>query len=123
MYWKRIAVLPGLGLLQRFDLLAELSSPGPVVRATLGVAGSFLVALFEIADGGILLPLFSLGVLQPIGYTLVSLGRHPEPGATVKALALLPIYAIWRIVAASRDWLTPGSPAWVRTPRHQEEGA
>jgi 1,2-diacylglycerol 3-beta-glucosyltransferase len=106
--------------LQRLDLLAELSSPGPVVRGTCALAGAFISLTLPGPVSGLLVALFATGLAQPLLYAGLALRRHPEPGPTLRAALHLPRYALWRMAVAVRALLRPGSRAWVRTGRTQE---
>lgn len=118
----RILAAPGLSLLQRLDLVAELSNVGPVVRAAMAMAG---MAAAQLAPSPLRLPLtvlFSLGIVQPAWYALVSLVRHEAPGAALRAFAYLPVYAAWRVGVGLRAFGMSGRKHWVRTARHEEGG-
>jgi cellulose synthase/poly-beta-1,6-N-acetylglucosamine synthase-like glycosyltransferase len=120
IYWRTIVFGGGLGALQRLDLVAELTSLGPVVRATTALIG--FVATYWCVAGGrtVLAVLFLTGLLQPALYSCLSLIRHPYPWATVKALGYLPFYAGWRLVVAAGTLKGLGSKRWVRTQRRDE---
>ena len=123
LYLGRILSAPGTRLLQRVDLLAELSSFGPVMRGMVAMAGVALALLLKPALWLLLTLLFASGVLQPAFYSLISLARHPEPGATLVAFAKLPSYALWRLWVGVRGLLpSPRGAEWVRTARHKESG-
>lgn len=122
LYAGRILARPGLPLLQRLDLLAELSNPGPVMRAFAGGVGALLALAARPAGWPVLVALFASGIAQPLLYTVVSLARHPDPWPTVAALARFPAYAAWRVAVGLRTIALSGRGTWVRTARH-EEGA
>ncbi|MBK7715790.1 MAG: hypothetical protein IPI38_10250, partial [Gemmatimonadetes bacterium] len=45
------------------------------------------------------------------------LARHPEPGATVRALAMVPVYAAWRLVVAVGTLFRLRDRTWKKTER------
>jgi 1,2-diacylglycerol 3-beta-glucosyltransferase len=122
LYWRAILRRPGVRMLQRLDLLAELSSFGPVMRALVAIAGMALTLVLLPSFAPVLLALFAAGLAQPALYSLLSLVRHPEPGRTALAFLRLPGYALWRLGVGLRGLLPSGRTAgWVRTARHEEE--
>ncbi len=117
----RILRTRGISLLQRLDLLAELSSLGPVMRAAIGVAGMFASLACPVRPVAITLAaLFGTAVLQPALYSIVTLIKHPEPVATMRAFMLFPAYAVWRVLPGVTSLGMSGRKSWVRTARHEE---
>lgn len=121
LYWKQILSKPGLSLLQRIDLYAELTNAGPSVRGMLGIIGT-VVSLFLVPEAAkwILAAAFSMGILQPLLYAFIALGDHPERGATIAAMFRLPFYIVWRSWVGVRALFKGGRGRWVRTARHDE---
>lgn len=120
LYLRRILLEPRVAFLQRLDLVAELTNLGPVVRGLLGGFGLTLT-LFSRPPGFLALAIaFSTAIVQPALYSLVSMARHPEPGATLLAFLRLPAYAGWRFYVGMRALFSPGQGSWVRTQRRQE---
>lgn len=117
--WK-IMTDTELRLLQQLDLIAELGSPGPVMRGFLGVIGICAVGVLDPLLAPALTALFATTVLQPAVYSLLSLWRHPEPVATLTAFTRFPLYAAWRIPVGVKAMLASGTDRWVRTVRHEE---
>ena len=120
LYWKEILTKPGLRLLQRIDLFAELTYPGPSVRGALGIIGASLSLLVPSPLKWGLAALFASGIAQPGLYALIALREHPEPGATIKAMLRLPFYAFWRSWVGVRALFRGGRGRWVRTARREE---
>jgi cellulose synthase/poly-beta-1,6-N-acetylglucosamine synthase-like glycosyltransferase len=121
LHWHEILASPGVPVLQRLDLLAELLSLGPVIRGMLGGAG--VLASFAIDSPYALVAavLFATGFLQPILYSLLVLRQHPERSATLLALLYLPRYALWRLAVGARGLLSVQRNAdWTRTKRKPE---
>src|SRR5207253_2046760 len=96
LYWKQILTKPGLRVLQRIDLFAELTYPGPSVRGALGLLGVLASLIIPSPVKWIFVGLFASGVVQPALYAMIALRDHPERGATIVALFRLPFYAFWR---------------------------
>ncbi len=109
-----------LGVRQRLDLIAELSSVGPVVRGALGGLATLICLIAQPAGWPLLTILFSTTVAQPALYGAIALVDHPQRAATLRAFAYLPRYALWRIWIAGRAILARPE-RWVRTARHLEE--
>lgn len=121
LYAARILTQRGVGLLQRLDLLAELTSFGPVLRTVGASLGLLAALLFAPRWSPLIVALFAASILHPIVYSLVSLARHPQRTRTMAAFLHLPRYAAWRLFLALRSAVTPKSGQWVRTARHQED--
>lgn len=119
-YWWRILKSRELPLLQRLDLIAELSSTGPVMHGFLGFSGLIVTLLLNPPLTPLLIALFATTVIQPVLYSLISLAKHPEPVATLGASLRLPLYAAWRIPVGVKAFLMSGTERWIRTGRHEE---
>jgi len=118
IYLRGILTNGRVGALQRLDLLAELSSPGPVSRGVLGVVGAGMALATPYPASLVLVVLFATGVLQPLWYSVLALRTHPRPRAVVKAVLRLPVYAVWRVGIAVLFMLTRTKREWHRTRRH-----
>lgn len=121
LYARRILAQRGVSPLQRLDLLAELTSFGPVLRTVGAGFGLLATVLLMPAWAPLIIGLFAASVLHPVLYSIVSLVRHPQRGQTLAAFLHLPRYAAWRFFLALKSVVTPRSGQWVRTTRHQEE--
>lgn len=120
LHWRELFRAKGVPLLQRLDLVAELTSLGPIVRGA--AAGTGMLAAWAVG-GRLGLPaavLFATGFAQPALYAALALRNHPEPLATLQAFAGLPRYAAWRLGIALRGLFRRGPGAWVRTARRSE---
>jgi 1,2-diacylglycerol 3-beta-glucosyltransferase len=105
---------------RKMDALLELYWPSPAVH----VALALLFAAVAAASGVVPLAILGLAFAAAIGEMAVGLGfiilRHPEPLATLRALAWAPIYTLWRVGIAVRARLSQRARReWVRTPRHE----
>jgi 1,2-diacylglycerol 3-beta-glucosyltransferase len=121
LYWRQILGSGKCSWLERLDLLAELSHPGPVMRGWLGLVGAAGTLTLQPWGWPVSAGLFATGVLQPVLYAALALRDHPQPAATLGALARLPAYALWRGVVGVRAALVSGRGAWTRTARHAEK--
>lgn len=119
-YARALVTTPGVALLQRVDLAAELSSVGPVMRAFLGAAGIVGVLMARPVGAGFLVALFATSLLEPVALSLLSLARHPQPTRTLAAFVGLPAYVVWRVGVGFRAFFETGLDTWVRTARHDE---
>lgn len=120
-YARTLLTKPGIPLVQRLDLIAELSSTGPIMRAFLGAAGIAALLAFDTPAAPVLIALFAAPIVEPLGMSLASLARHPHPAATVRAFTRLPAYALWRVGVGFSAFFLSGKDAWIRTGRHTED--
>ncbi len=120
LYARGILRAPEVPLLQRLDLLAELSSPGPVLRGALSVTGVLASLLLALPFGVPITVMFASGLVQPLLYAAQALRAHPEPGATLRAALYLPGYAAWRVAIVFRGLIRSRTRGWVRTDRARE---
>ena len=110
-----------INLLQKSDALAELSAPGPVLHAAVGV---LLTAAFIFIPGQLatlVTAMFAASLLPNAAWTIIVLRREPNRGELVLALARLPFYAVWRIGIALMAISTARRGSWLRSPRHISE--
>lgn len=122
-YGRQILDARRVTLVQRLDLLAELSSLGPVTGAGLGLAGAAAAWLVLAGPWGAALAVCcATGFVRPGVYTVLGLRYHPTPVAALLAFTRLPLYVGWRMALAVRTLLTPsaGHGRWVRSERHDE---
>lgn len=118
--WGRaIWTSTGISRLQKLDAHLELNMPSPAVHLAL-VATCWGVAVI----GGVPTRLHLLGAALAGGELTVgvisTILRHPEPLATVQALARAPGYVLWRLaVGLSARTSRRARSEWVRTARHQ----
>lgn len=115
-YLVEVAMAPGQ-ILQRIDAVAELTSIGPVVHASL--ATPLIVSLFLIGGSipttvGVLL---LLGLVPSVAWTGVALIRRPDRLRLATALAMLPVYAGWRLLVALGSFIGAEKMRWRRSPR------
>jgi hypothetical protein len=122
LYGREILRAPGIGVLQRLDLLAELSSPGPIVRAGITFVGIAACVLLKPVGYRLLLFLFSSGVVQPALYVGIVMPTNPQPFRALAAFAYLPVYAVWRLGVAVQALIQGGGNVWVRTDRRVDGG-
>lgn len=118
-HWRRIVSSGQVSLLQRIDVLCELSNPGPATHTSLVLVA--LVILIAATESAILLVGLLLGMIGLAPYLVVygvAVVRHPQPWAVVKALARVPAYALWRLPASFGAMLAPRDAVWQRTERH-----
>lgn len=107
-----------IGLRQKIDAIVELAGLSPVLHlaAAVSVAGLSLLLLPEplrwwIAGAAV------LSVTHLALQVIVVLIRHPEPWRTLAAFAMLPPYAVWRIIVFARTLLGLRDTTWRRTAR------
>lgn len=105
--------------LQKLDVIAELSAPGPAVH--LGGAALIAAATTVLHPPGtaLLLAALAAGVLRHIAYALAALRVQPRPVMAALAFGFLPIYALWRVAIEVAALAMLGDKPWIRTERHR----
>jgi cellulose synthase/poly-beta-1,6-N-acetylglucosamine synthase-like glycosyltransferase len=103
---------------QKLDGLAELSAAGPIVHLCLVGLTSAVALLLHAPASNWLAAVLLATLLRPVIYTLVALGKDPEPIRAIRAFAFLPFYAVWRLCIAATSLGRPGSRPWIRTERN-----
>jgi cellulose synthase/poly-beta-1,6-N-acetylglucosamine synthase-like glycosyltransferase len=117
-YLRSILTSPKIRLLQRLDLVAELSNLGPVTHCTLGAAGVLIAIVMRPPFFTYLTAILATPIVHQTALSALSLRRHPEPLGTVAAFASLPRYVLWRLGVAVGVLGGRRPQAWVRTKRH-----
>jgi len=113
----RLVTSGQIGLAQKFDAVAELTGPGPVVH--LGLATVLAALTTVLHPPGATALLLSLGgsVVRPAIYTVAGLFVQPNPLRAAASFAFLPFYMVWRLGAAVAALKMLGDKPWVRTAR------
>lgn len=112
---------PAIGWRQKLDALAELTSPGPVVHATLAIMASGVLLLFRSSLGNVIAVLFLASLVPLMAWTAWAIRRDENRGQLLLALTRLPFYAGWRLLVLLRSTVTARRALWVRSPRHSAE--
>jgi cellulose synthase/poly-beta-1,6-N-acetylglucosamine synthase-like glycosyltransferase len=121
-YGPAVLRSPHIGVRQKLDCVAELTSLGPA--AHLGVA-AFLAAgaLLSPIPGRAVISAMLLGsILRPVLYTAIAIARDPDPLRAIAAFAYLPIYVLWRLGIQISSVLALRQAPWIRTARHSPAG-
>jgi cellulose synthase/poly-beta-1,6-N-acetylglucosamine synthase-like glycosyltransferase len=105
--------------LQKLDVIAELSAPGPAAHVGGAAALGVVTAVLHLPGGPLLLVALAAGVLRQVAYTLAALCVQPRPVQAALAFAFLPIYALWRVTIEIAALGMIGDKPWVRTERHR----
>ncbi len=106
-----------IGLAQKLDAVAELTSPGPVVHLGLATVLAALTAVVRPPGADALLLALGASVVRLAIYTVAGLFVQPNPLRSAAAFAFLPFYMVWRLGAAARALKMLGDKPWVRTAR------
>ncbi len=117
-YALRILRSAKIGPLQKLDALTELAAPSPIlhVLAVMVVtAAAFPCRADPMARAAGVLA--SLSLLPLVLATVLVLVRHPDPWGTVRALAMVPVYAGWRLVVALGTLFRLRDRTWKKTER------
>jgi cellulose synthase/poly-beta-1,6-N-acetylglucosamine synthase-like glycosyltransferase len=114
----RILRSPRIGWRQKLDIFVELGLTSPVLNLTIAL-GVAAIALFGV--GGVAGRLIAGGALASLSgivvTTAVAISRHPEPGKTLLAFVMLPVYAAWRLAVFVSTIVTIRDTTWRRTGR------
>ncbi len=103
---------------QKLDALVELGGPSPVLHLVLALVVSAAACLTLDGNARLWFATLAVGSLAgTVGTTLAVLARHPQPGPTIAAFAMLPFYAVWRTATALRTVVNLRDNAWRKTSR------
>jgi cellulose synthase/poly-beta-1,6-N-acetylglucosamine synthase-like glycosyltransferase len=106
-----------VGIPQKIDAFAELSDPGPVLRAVVAfVLGAVCLTVGGLA-GRVMGVAFLLSLLPMAFWTIRAWWGLPHRTQTLLALASLPWYAVWRVMVGGRALAVGRHAPWVRSPR------
>ncbi|HEX9310667.1 MAG TPA: glycosyltransferase [Gemmatimonadaceae bacterium] len=107
-----------IGWHQKVDAFVELGLSSPVLHliAAVSVGVIAFVALPTVRAWPILVlagaSLSGLGIT-----TVIAVWHHPQPWRTIFSFALLPLYAVWRLVVLIATMFTLRDNTWRRTAR------
>jgi cellulose synthase/poly-beta-1,6-N-acetylglucosamine synthase-like glycosyltransferase len=107
-----------IGWRQKLDIFVELGLTSPVLNLMIALAVA-AVALFAIGgtEGRWIAALATSSLSGIFATTAVGIWRHPQPGRTLFAFLMLPVYAVWRLVVFASTIVTLGDTTWRRTSR------
>ena len=105
--------------LQKLDVIAELSAPGPAVHLAGAVAVATATVALHPPGASLLVVALAIGVLRHVAYTVAALAVQRRPLKVALAFAGLPIYAAWRMTIELLALRMIGDKPWVRTERHR----
>jgi cellulose synthase/poly-beta-1,6-N-acetylglucosamine synthase-like glycosyltransferase len=108
-----------IGFAQKADALFELAAPGPVM----GGAMAFVIALAGVGlvggPKGWIIAGTALCSQTPMAFAVLTvLVHHPRPVRVFGAMALLPIYAIWRVGVSLTSLMGSRRMGWQKTRRN-----
>jgi len=109
-----------IGIRQKLDAMAELSSPGPVVALGFALVLGTMAAALRLAALPLLLVALALPIVRLALYAVLALRLEQEPWPTVRALGYLPIYLLWRLMVQLSSLTMIGRSRWERTERHRD---
>lgn len=109
-----------IGVRQKLDAVAELSSPGPVVALGVALIFAAIAVALRLPGLPVLLIALALPIARLVLYAVVALCLEPEPWPSIRALGYLPIYLLWRLVVQLSSLAMIGRGRWIRTERHSE---
>jgi hypothetical protein len=110
-----------VGALQKLDVIAELSAPGPAVHVALAALVAAATLVLHPPGTALLVGALAIGALRLVAYTLAALAVQPRPMKAALAFAFLPIYALWRVMVELAALRMIGDKPWIRTERHSAD--
>ena len=114
-----IRTSPRVTLAQKIDAQLELYWPSPALHAALVLLFLILGLASGLPPAVPVIAAVVASAEMALGLAFV-VGRHPEPLATLRALAWAPFYMLWRVGIAVRARVSARARReWVRTPRHE----
>lgn len=117
-YSCRLLSSPHIGLPQKLDVLAELSSVGPAVQLGLVVVGIGVTLLVHPPGSVWIAYALAAALVRPAVYASLAIAADPQPLRALLAFAYLPFYTAWRLGAAVKALGMVGDRLWVPTSRH-----
>ena len=118
MHGRAIVSSPYIGVRQKLDAVAELTSLGPVVHTALVV---LLLAVTPFLPFGVWLAgALGFGAVRNLLYAALGVTVDPEPKRAAVAFGFLPVYALWRLVIQVKTLANLGDKPWIRTARHTD---
>jgi cellulose synthase/poly-beta-1,6-N-acetylglucosamine synthase-like glycosyltransferase len=117
-YWWSILTSPAIGAHQKLDAIAELAAPGPVLHATLVTPIALVMGSAPSPAARIVGALFGASLIPVLGWALVTLYRYPQRARALRALAHIPLYAVWRVAVGVQAFAIARRRVWHRSPRH-----
>lgn len=109
---------PRIGAAQKLDSVAELLALGPATQLGIATVAIASAVLFAPPAATALTIALAASLARPLFYAAAAVWVDPEPRRTLLAFAYLPIYTVWRLVAAVRALGMLGDRPWIRTERH-----
>lgn len=117
-YWSQILSSPSITTHQKLDAIAELAAPGPVLHATLVLPTALVMSLASSLPARVVGALLGASLVPVFGWAFITLCRYPQRGRALRALAHIPIYAVWRVAVGVQAFATARRRVWHRSPRH-----
>jgi cellulose synthase/poly-beta-1,6-N-acetylglucosamine synthase-like glycosyltransferase len=117
-YWARILTSPSITVHQKVDAIAELAAPGPVLHATLAMPIALVMSFAPAPAARLVGALFGASLVPVFGWALITLCRYPQRGRALRALAHIPLYAVWRVAVGVQAFAAGRRRVWHRSPRH-----
>lgn len=117
--WLRhLAGSKSISVHQKLDVIAELTALPPVLHLTVAILVGLVSLLVTPDPYGPVIGLLSLASIGSLAaQASISIARHPQPGVIIFAFAYLPVYVLWRLVAAGRTLVSLQDQTWRKTAR------
>jgi 1,2-diacylglycerol 3-beta-glucosyltransferase len=106
-----------IGLTQRIDALAELTTPGPMLHLAGAGILALICGLLPGTTAVILAWAFAASAVPMVVWTARAWRRSDDPAAIAAALTRVPLYLLWRIAVAVAAVVSSRRLAWHRSPR------
>ena len=116
----RLLRSPRIGLAQKLDSLAELTSPAPAIHlaTTIGIVAGALA--LEVPGATVLASAAAISLIRPMIYAALGVLSDPDPKGAIAAFSFFPFYMFWRLGIQAVAIMGVGASSWVRTERHVE---
>ena len=116
-YLRSVLASARIGTRQKLDAAAELLSPGPVEHLITATAGLAVAGLTLVPGAWAVSGLLVLGLARPALYSMLAARRHPDSMRALVPLAMLPVYAIWRLTVTLSAPVVFLTRKWEKTKR------
>lgn len=115
---RTVLTSPSIDALQKLDVIAELSAPGPAVHFGGAALLAAMTIMLHVPGAVLIVPALAAGIIRQAVYTFAALFVQRHPVRAAVAFAFLPAYAVWRLTVEAAAVKMLGDKPWIRTERH-----
>lgn len=120
--WRSLVGSRRISVLQKIDVLSEITAVGPVLHTLIALVGLTAMALTRSTVGYAVSIGFAVSLMPLAFWTTKIWWRDPARWQLFKDFAQLPRYTIWRAVQAILTVGTGYRGVWRRSPRRKAAG-